>query len=148
MWPTLGQFTTFEKNRTNVKKKLSVHSSVASFTENTLLLLLFSHSVVSDSETPWTHQAPLSMGLTKQEYWNGLPFPTPGDLPDPGMEPLSLMSPALASGFFITAPPGEPQYHDYCTSFTPYDNLTLYSISNSPFHRNSIPALFPFWRRK
>ena len=80
MWPTLGQFTTFEKNRTNVKKKLSVHSSVASFTENTLLLLLFSHSVVSDSETPWTHQAPLSMGLTKQEYWSRLPFLSPGDL--------------------------------------------------------------------
>ena len=89
MWPTLGQFTTFEKNRTNVKKKLSVHSSVASFTENTLLLLLFSHSVVSDSETPWTHQAPLSMGLTKQEYWSRLPFLSPGDLPDPGIIPTS-----------------------------------------------------------
>ena len=99
---------------------------------------------------PWTptHQTPLSMEFSRQEYWNGLPFPTPGDLPDPGMKPLSLMSPALASGFFITAPPGKPQYHDYFTSFTPYNNLTLYCISNSPFHRNSIPALFPFWRRK
>ena len=42
-------------------------------------------------ETPWTvaHQAPLSMGLSRQEYWSGLPFPSPGDLPDPGMEPRS-----------------------------------------------------------
>ena len=41
--------------------------------------------------TPWTvaHQAPLSMGFSRQEYWNGLPFPFPGDLPDPGIEPGS-----------------------------------------------------------
>ena len=51
-------------------------------------------SVVSDSATPWTvaHQAPLSMGFSRQQYWNGLPFPSPGDLPDPGIE---LRSPAL-----------------------------------------------------
>ena len=53
----------------------------------------------------WTvaHQAPLSMGFFRQEYWSGLPFPSPGDLPDPGMEPTSLMSPALADGFFTTS---------------------------------------------
>ena len=41
--------------------------------------------------TPWTivHQAPLSMGFSRQEYWSGLPFPSPGDLPDPGIEPKS-----------------------------------------------------------
>ena len=41
--------------------------------------------------TPWTvaHQAPLSMGFSRQEYWSGLPFPSPGDLPDPGIEPRS-----------------------------------------------------------
>ena len=55
--------------------------------------------------TPWTValQAPLSMGFSKQEYWSGLPFPSPGDLPDPGTEPLSLVSPALAGGFFTTS---------------------------------------------
>ena len=54
--------------------------------------------------TPWTvaHQAPLSMGFSRQEYWRGLVLPSPGDLPDPGIEPVS---PALAGGFFITAPP-------------------------------------------
>ena len=46
--------------------------------------------------TPWTvaHQAPLAMGFSKQEYWRGLSFPPPGDLPDPGIEPTSLMSPS------------------------------------------------------
>ena len=46
--------------------------------------------------TLWTvaHQAPLSMGFPRQEYWSGLPFPPPGFLPDPGMEPVSLVSPA------------------------------------------------------
>ena len=46
------------------------------------------------------HQTPLSMGFSRQDYWSGLPFPSPGDLPDPGMEPES---PALASGFFTTS---------------------------------------------
>ena len=52
--------------------------------------------------TPWTvaHQAPLSMGFSRQEDWSGLPCPPPRDLPDPGMEPVSLMSPALAGGVF------------------------------------------------
>ena len=46
------------------------------------------------------HQAPLSMGFSGQEYWSGLPFPPPGDLPDPGIEPVSLKSPALAGRVF------------------------------------------------
>ena len=46
-------------------------------------------------------QAPLSMGFSRQEYWSGLPCPPPGNLPDPGIEPVS---PALAGGFFITEP--------------------------------------------
>ena len=54
------------------------------------------------------HRAPLSMGFSRQEYWSGLPFPTPGDLPDPAVEPTSLASSALANGFFSTAPPGKP----------------------------------------
>ena len=46
--------------------------------------------------------APLFMGFSRQEYWSGLPFPTPGDLADPGMEPMSLASSALAGGFFTS----------------------------------------------
>ena len=51
-----------------------------------------------DSATPWSvaPQAPLSMGFPRQGYWSGLPFPSPGDLPDPGIEPQSLTCPALA----------------------------------------------------
>ena len=48
-------------------------------------------------------QAPLSMGFSRQEYWSGLPFPTPGDLSNPGIKPTSLTSPALAGGFFTTS---------------------------------------------
>ena len=48
------------------------------------------------------------MGFSRQECWSGLPFPTPGDLPDPGIEPTSPPSPALADGFFTTAPPVKP----------------------------------------
>ena len=56
------------------------------------------------SETPWTValQAPLSMGFSRQEYWSGLPCPPPGNLPNPGIEPTALSSPALAGGFFTT----------------------------------------------
>ena len=57
-------------------------------------------------ETLWTvtRQAPLSMGFFRQEYWSGLPFPSPGHLPHPGIELVSLVSPALAGGFFTTLP--------------------------------------------
>ena len=48
----------------------------------------------------------LSVGFSRQEYWSGLPFPSPGDLSDPGVEPMSL---ALAGGFFTTEPPGKPE---------------------------------------
>ena len=63
------------------------------------------------SATPWTvaHQAPLSMEFSRQEYWNGLPLPSPGNLPGPGMEPVF---PALVGGFFTTQPPGKPAEED------------------------------------
>ena len=59
-------------------------------------VLMFSH--VRLFVTPWTvaHLAPLSVGFPRQEYWSGLPFPTLGDLPDPGIEPESLRSPEWA----------------------------------------------------
>ena len=60
--------------------------------------------------TPWTaaHQAPLSMEFSMQEYWNGLPFPTSGDLPNPGIKIASLTSPALTGRFFSTEPLEKP----------------------------------------
>ena len=58
--------------------------------------------------TPGTvaHQAPLSMGFPRQDYWSGLPFPSPGDLLNPGIKPVS---PALAGKFFTTEPPEKPK---------------------------------------
>ena len=51
------------------------------------------------------------MGFSRQEYWNGLPFPPPGELSAPGMEPASLMFPALAGGFFATSATWEEQFN-------------------------------------
>ena len=53
------------------------------------------------------HQAPLSMGFSRQEYWSGLPCPPPGDLSHPGIEPISLVSPAFQAGSLSTVPPGK-----------------------------------------
>ena len=70
-------------------------------------LLLFSHLVVSDSfVSPWTValQAPLFMEFSSQEYWSGFPFPSPGNLPDTGIEPRS---PALRADALTSEPPGK-----------------------------------------
>ena len=71
------------------------------------MLSFFSH--VRLFVTLWTaaRQAPLSMGFPRQEYWSELLFPSPGDLPNPEIEPLP---PALASGFFTTEPAGKPDF--------------------------------------
>ena len=68
----------------------------------------WSRSVVSDSATPWTvaHEALLSMGFFRQESWSGLPFPPPGDLPDPGIEPRS---PTLQGDSLPSEPRGKPR---------------------------------------
>ena len=62
--------------------------------------------------TPWAvaHQAPPSMGFPRQEYWCGLPFPSPGDLPDTGIKSKSPESAALAGGFFTPEPTVKPVY--------------------------------------
>ena len=72
---------------------------------------------MSDSATPWTvaHQAPLSMGFSRQESWSGLPFPSLGDLPDPGIEPGPL---ALQADSSLTEPVGKPEIRTYCTCIT------------------------------
>ena len=64
-------------------------------------------SVLSDSATPWTvaHCTLLSMEISRQEYWSGLPFPTPRDLPNPG---IGHASPSLAGGFVTTVPHEKP----------------------------------------
>ena len=72
--------------------------------------ILCSLSRVQLFATIWTvaRQAPLSMGIFRQEYWSGLPFPAPGDLPEPGIKPTALVSPVSAGGFSTTEPSGQP----------------------------------------
>ena len=67
-------------------------------------------SVVSESTTPWTVacQAPQSVRFSRQEYWSGLPFPSPGDLPDPGIEPKSPMGPVLQADSLPLSDEGSP----------------------------------------
>ena len=83
--------------------------------------------------TPWTvaYQAPLSMEFPRQEYWSGLPCPPVGDLPRSGIEPKSLVSPALASEFFTTSITQEA----LCTYNTV---LYLYNIHNTYLMRGEI----------
>ena len=73
------------------------------------------------------------MGFSRQEYWSGLPFPPLGDIPDPGMEPTSLVSPALAGGFFTTSTTREASKSNY--------TLTTTTTTNSPFQ----PQSSRFW---
>ena len=97
--------------------------------------------------TPWTiaHQAPLSMGFSRQEYWNGLPSPPPGDLPDPGISHGS----STAGRFFTAEPPGKPilsytrtqkATSVYC-SFSTRPNGTVSCLTYSSLQ----PFLFCFW---
>ena len=69
---------------------------------------MLSCSVMSDSAIPWTvaHQAPLSMGIVQAEYWSGLPWLPPGDLPNPGIKPRS---PALQADLLPSEPPGKSE---------------------------------------
>ena len=101
-----------------MEKEIATHSSILSWkipwTEEPgglqSIVIVKLLSLVCLFETPCigAHQVPLSMEFSRQEYWVGLPFPTPKDLPDPGIELLSLAAPALAGEFFTTEPPGKP----------------------------------------
>ena len=78
------------------------------FMDSIMLLLLSCFSCVRFCATPWTvaHQAPPSMGFSRQEYWSGLPFPSPGDFPNPGIEPRS---PTFPADTITSEPPGKPR---------------------------------------
>ena len=92
------------------KISVSMHSGDAD-TENRLMDAVWKGALLSHfvhvrlCVTLWAiaRQAPLSMGFSRQEHWSGLPFPSPGDLPNPEIKPASLMSPALTGSFFTTS---------------------------------------------
>ena len=105
-------------------------------------------SVMSDSATLWTvaHQASVSMGFSRQEYWSGLLFPPPGDLPHPGIKPTSPAAPALASGFFNTEPLGKPSGKMVPTKERPCGKKPRRSLRNniegrSGFHKGALTTL-------
>ena len=83
---------------------------------------------MSDSATPWTvvSQAPPSMGFSRQEYWSGLPFPSPGDLPNLEIEPRS---PALQADALTSEPPGKPSQHIHGCKWTGFSTLNHDSSS-------------------
>ena len=93
-----------KKNSTDEETKVKEFHPFTELVDGVMYVLsCFSH--VQLSATLWTVacQAPLSMGFSRQEYWSGLPFPSPGDLPNPGIEPTSLASPALVGRFITTS---------------------------------------------
>ena len=81
--------------------RLSTHVSIACYLLSRVQLFVIPWSI--------TRQVPLSIELSRQEYWSRLPFPSPGDLPNPGIKPTSLAS-ALTGVFFTTAPPEKPTH--------------------------------------
>ena len=85
-----------------------IHEPKRHWSEHISVVYLLSH--IQLYATPWTvsHQVPVSKGFPRQEYWSGLSFPSPGDLPDLGMEPTS---PALTGGFLTAEPPGKHAYY-------------------------------------
>ena len=85
-------------------------------TERSHLIYLHAIKIVQLFATPWTvaHQAPQSMGFFRQEYWSGLPFPSPRDLPDPGIEPRS---PALQADSLPSKPAGKPKTFEGIANF-------------------------------
>ena len=102
-------------------------------------------SLVGLFATPWTvaHQFPLFMGFSGQEYWSGLPFPPPGDLPHPGIEPVSPVSPALQADSL----PGEPSGNGgltLCRCWKPWDFCGYYGCIVDFFHW--MCNLTPIWK--
>ena len=83
-----------------------------------------------------THQAPLSMGFSRQEYWSGLPCPPPRDLPIPGIEPASLMSPALAGSFFTTSATWEASTAPHIRHSSNNGHLRTCARASSPQQRH------------
>ena len=93
--------------------------------------------------TPWTVacQAPLSMGFFRQEYWSGLPFPPPGGLPNPGIEPVSLVSPVLAGRFFTTEPPEKPFQDLFSSNFQVNNTVLLLTVITLYVHPQNLLIL-------
>ena len=87
-----------------------------------------------------SHRAPLSMGFSRQECWSGLPFPSPGDLPDQGIKPTSLVSPALQVNSLPPAPPGKPFFVGWYSQIVGFPNS---SVGKESASNAGDPGLIP-----
>ena len=105
------------------------------------MLSCFSHVFLF--ATPWTvaHQVPLSVGFSRREYWSGLPFSSPGDLPNPGIKPASHMSPVLVCGFFTTCTPWGAQFEAYQLAINQAD-IQIFHYNTSFFPLNVLGYLW------
>ena len=112
------------------------------------MYLLCALSCVWHFAIPWTvaRQVPLSMGFSRQDYWSGVPFPAPGDLPNPGMEPTSLESQvASAGGFFTTSATWEAQVVWITVKEQSFPELPLHSGQKAKLlWRNSMSKVMSF----
>ena len=97
--------------------------------------------------TPWTvaYQAPLPMGFSRQEYWMGLPFPSPGDLPDPGIELVSLVSPGLAGRFFTHWATWEASHETVFLQITTSQDMDESHLSYSYFKMDFFHCTHLYW---
>ena len=99
--------------------------------------------------TPWTIacQAPLSMWLSRQEYWDGSPFPLPGARPNPGIEPTSLAAPAMAGGFFTISATCKAQEEGRLVSKNQFSHLFIFELGKVSASLPMCQALLWAWRR-
>ena len=162
-------FLRSSQNYTDVEIKNPETTCQKLFGENLFMLFSLCHSqiykyqkvhacsILSSSATPWTVtcQAPLSMRFSRQEYWCELPFPTPRDLPDSGIKPTFLASPALAGGFFTTnatweaqipkQPPSKQYNGQSCSLMMPFSPACVQTLlSQNPFPYPVIWSLSAF----
>ena len=105
------------------------------------VLIHFSHVWLFAIAWTVAHQVPLSMGFFKQEYWSGLPFSSPGDLPNPGIETASLMSSAFAGKFFTTSITWETQV----AKFLPLLKILINVSSSKENYSESYRFLWGIW---
>ena len=132
-----GKFKLVVRDANEALGRHSVHSCLYILaSRKSLSMPIECVCVLSHFSRVWlflTCQAPLSMGFPRQECWSGLPCPPPGDLSDPGTEPVSVMSPALAGGFFTTSILGNPSMAIITSKFLSH-LLILFVFYSLPFY--------------
>ena len=90
------------KAKESFPRNIHIHTKFSIKVRASHIVCVLSHVRLFVASWTGAHQAPVSIGFSRQEYRSGLPFPPPGDLPDPGIEPTCLMSPSLADGLFTS----------------------------------------------